>query len=307
VLCAYLNLHPGVLSSRINCVAVRHIQRPVAGWEKSYALLADCSEKETAVVFVHGFRGHSRTTWLLFQTLVDQLQASYPAWSSADLFFYSYDSFTEGVNVNAERLLRFVSAVFPVPSPTLFNLRIDRLPASVRESYKGIVLPTPDQYRRLVLVGHSMGGVVIRAAVLMSLKRSLHLAAEVGEGLKAELESRSLPNAEVRLFAPAHFGANPAGWLGVVLNIPFVGDLVRAWLCFGQAYGELGANSPLRARALWGTGDIVVTAGEYEHDYPSEYVSNVSHSDVCKPTHEYTLPLGFAVAPHLTWNVGSSN
>jgi hypothetical protein len=162
----------------------------------------------------------------------------------------------------------------------------------------------------------------------MSLKRSLHLAAEVGEGLKAELESRSLPNAEVRLFAPAHFGANPAGWLGVVLNIPFVGDLVRAWLCFGQAYGELGANSPLlreiseqttslaashpdlpalRARALWGTGDIVVTAGEYEHDYPSEYVSNVSHSDVCKPTHEYTLPLGFAVAPHLTWNVGSSN
>jgi len=267
-------------------MAVRHIQRPVAGWEKSYALLADSADKETAVIFVHGFKGHPRTTWLQFQTLVDELQASYPAWASADLFFYGYDSFIDGINISAERFLRFVAAVFPVPSPTLFNLRTDRLPASIRGSYKGLVLPTPERYRRLLLVGHSMGSVVIRAAVLMSLRRSLKSAADVGVSLEAgvslkyQLQSLSLPNAELRLFAPAHFGANPAGWLGVVLNMPFIGELVGAWLCFGQAYGELSRGSPilreisqqttglareysylsaLRARAVWGTGEKVVS------------------------------------------------
>jgi alpha-beta hydrolase superfamily lysophospholipase len=32
--------------------------------------------------------------------------------------------------------------------------------------YKGLMLPIPKRYERLVLVGHSLGAVIIRAAVL---------------------------------------------------------------------------------------------------------------------------------------------
>jgi hypothetical protein len=80
---------------------VPHLHRPLWNYRNSYALLADCKEKNTAVVFVHGFRGHPRKTWLLFQSLVDDVQGDFPEWSTADLFFYGYDAFGTGINLNA--------------------------------------------------------------------------------------------------------------------------------------------------------------------------------------------------------------
>ena len=39
-----------------------------------------------------------RTTWLQFQTLIDQLADEYDGWKASDLFFYQYASVVSGVS-----------------------------------------------------------------------------------------------------------------------------------------------------------------------------------------------------------------
>jgi hypothetical protein len=294
---------------------VRHLYRPIWDYGKSYALLADCEVEKTAVVFVHGFCGHPRKTWLLFQSLVDELHEEFPAWGIADLFFYGYDAFGPGINLNAEAFVKFLNRIFPVPQRGLFNLKIERLPAALRPAFENVLLPIPKRYKKLVLVGHSMGAVIIRAAILQYANNKLARLNERGRSQK-ELNNLRMLHADVRLFSPAHFGANPAGWMGVILNLPFIGEFLRAWLQYGQAYGDLSDSNlvlrdlkdqttllaetfpslkALRAKSMWGTGEKIVAVGNYKYDLESEQVSGVSHFEVCKPTSEYKLPLRFVM------------
>ncbi len=300
---------------------IRHLYRPLWNFARSYALLADCEDKNTAVVFVHGFRGHPRKTWLLFQSLVDELQEEFPAWGMADLFFYEYDAYGTGINLNAQAFLEFLKRIFPTPERSLFNMRISRLPAEIRGAYKNLLLPIPKRYTKLVLVGHSMGAVIIRAAILQLANSKLasvrQRRATMGPERKLlELRNVRILHAQVRLFAPAHFGANPAGWIGVLLNLPFIGELLRSWLNYGQAYRELSDSSLIlrdlkdqttslaasaptvsafRAKSVWGTGESIVSVGNYQYDHESERVERLSHFEVCKPTLDYKLPLMFTL------------
>ena len=206
----------------------------------------------------------------------------------------------------AQAFLEFLKHIFPTPERSLFNMRMSRLPAEIRSAYKKLLLPIPKQYARLVLVGHSMGAVIIRAAILQSANNKLASARQrrVSMGPKRELiELRNVPilHAQVRLFAPAHFGANPAGC---------------SWLNYGQAFRELSDNSLIlrdlkdqttafaeliptmsafRAKSVWGTGESIVSVGNYQYDHESEQVERLSHFEVCKPTLDYTLPLMFTL------------
>jgi hypothetical protein len=60
---------------------------------------------------------------------------------------------------------------------------------------------------------------------------------------------------------------------------------------------ELAARHPtcpaLRAVVLWGRDENVVFNDDYPADDTRESVDGKDHRSICKPTHDYTLPLEF--------------
>ena len=257
----------------------------------SYALLSD-SPCATAVVFVHGFWGHSEKTWRQFQTLPDKLDVW---WHSCDLFFYSYDSTGIQVWPNISRLNRFLHDVFPEP-------RWDSLGSD----------PGPARsYRDIVLVGHSEGAVLIRGTVIELARRH---AAGCLKQPRDDPQNNGLLQAGLCLFAPALFGALICGWKGVLLRSPVFGDLVDCCLNRLPAYQHLQANSPvlvqirnetielaekfntlraLRARTLFAGKDTVACICGLPGDFPPEYEPEATHTTVCKPSPNYLRPVTF--------------
>lgn len=71
------------------------------GYGKSYALIADTAEADTAVIFVHGFGGSPTSTWRDFHGLVDEYSSEYDWWPKSDMFFYSYESLRTPIRRNA--------------------------------------------------------------------------------------------------------------------------------------------------------------------------------------------------------------
>src|SRR6266446_2593932 len=74
----------------------------------AYAMVT--AHAEIAVVFVHGFLGNSRSTWIDFQHLIDRQQDMSQLWGKCDLFFYSYVSHDQ-IKPLAEDLLSFLREV----------------------------------------------------------------------------------------------------------------------------------------------------------------------------------------------------
>jgi hypothetical protein len=174
-------------------------------------------------------------------------------------------------------------------------------------------------YRRIILVGHSMGAALIRLAIWEEYKR-IH-----GRTSSTAGPASPLLEAELRLFAPALIGAQPAGLLGLLVRLPLFGEKVGMLLAgylgpVGQlldpenrqiledlrAYTEDAAEenrnvSALEAKVLWGTDEKLLTAWQYKWDH-AEFVQGRNHTDLCKPTSTYTKPLEFVIHEHASAN-----
>ena len=145
----------------------RHFRSSIPGFEDSYAMLSESEAAETAVVFVHGYGGNARGTWLQFQTLVDVFVDQFPWWEHCDLFFFAYDSISSPIKVSSTRLLSFLSTIYPRPKRTLFQTRPLRDFSYLSADFSVTAFRKVDHlYKRLLLIGHSEGCVVIRKAVL---------------------------------------------------------------------------------------------------------------------------------------------
>jgi pimeloyl-ACP methyl ester carboxylesterase len=260
----------------------------------SYGLLTGDGSCSTAIVFVHGFWGHSEKTWLQFQTLPDRLNDSW--WRACDLIFYSYDSAGTQIWPNVSSLGTFLRGVFPSPDWR-------RLGASASGPAR--------RYSNLVLVGHSEGAVLVRGAVLERARLySVGSSATVQEGMRDD----GLLHADLCLFAPALFGALICGWKGVLLKSPVLGGLVECCLNKSPAYKQLQSDSTvlqqiraetedlarrfpdltaLRARNLFGRRDTVASICPLPTDIRSEYEAGKDHGSVCKPSTDYLRPLTF--------------
>ena len=127
----------------------------------SYALLSDSPDTNAAVIFVHGFWGDAVDTWQEFQRLVDgPLHGRH--FARADLFFYAYPSVRHTLKVATEHFEHFVKRM-------------------LTESWEAAVDPrtgasfpvdAPNRpYELLVLVGHSLGGVIIRNTIARAANR----------------------------------------------------------------------------------------------------------------------------------------
>jgi hypothetical protein len=277
--------------------------------------------------------GHPIETWANFQGLMDILQEQYPWWCACDAYFMRYRSTTTAISVSADMCGRFVDSFYPEPSDRLFSISPSNRwginsgrQTRIREGHR---------YGRLVLVGHSEGAVVIRNLILNRIRAYDQLrrrppspfaraAAEVRRVMASVTNSAAsaapaiaidpVLRAELRLFAPATFGASISGVLGAIMCLPGIGTITRTIVESFTAYKDLdksgGFLAELResttafataypdfmalvAYTLWGSKDKVVSMGEYRHDSPGTVLEGHDHTSICKPTSSYRLPLEF--------------
>ena len=255
-----------------------------------WVLYLSHSQPVRLVVFVHGFRGRAVDTWQCFP----EGGQTRSWWRESDLLFVGYRSDIDDITAAAGRLIDNIPRFFPDLPPALLEVG----DARVRD------VPSMG-YQQLVLVGHSLGGLVIRVAV-----------SEVAD----DWVQRGMPtpkpallDAGVRLFSPAIAGFRPAGFLGLMRASPAWGAL-RMYLHRSSAYTDLQDGSSilrdtrarteelarqhpqlgaLSARIVWANPDRVVRSEKYRTDPLAKAIEEQSHSSVCKPNAAYTVPWSF--------------
>jgi pimeloyl-ACP methyl ester carboxylesterase len=249
----------------------------------STALLCSESPPQRAVVLVHGFGGRATATWHDLATLI----TGRDWWKDSDLFFIGYDSILESISGTASRLENFLRALLPHPPD-------DLLPPdgpSAAERRGGV-------YTQLVLVGHSQGGLIIRMAITQILWDVLRARRE------PDLVEQLVAQADVRLFAPAIFGARPAGLLGLAQSAAGARALFEIFTGASPSYKELQSKygltthvqlrterfaddnpdvKALTASIVWPANDrVVLDAGQYLCDPKCSRMTGGSHRSVCK-------------------------
>lgn len=282
-----------------------HYWRELNGYPGSFARLSDDDGTRTAVVFVHGYYGDALRTWVDFQREVDQPGAA-NVFATSDLYFYKYPSTKRLVRVAAEDLTAFLRQVFPLPRPALFTFSAE-IAGIVRQQHPGTPREGPIGYRDLVLVGHSMGGVVIREVAYRTVRY----------GYRVGLTADEIRKAAIALFAPAQLGFKLSDALAAAAS--FHGILQTLHLLYvsrhALAYEELAKGSKVldgikeetieaateegararcfNARTVWGAQEWVV----FPTDYPKidraidPLPRDKGHLDVCKPGPGYPVPV----------------
>ena len=279
----------------------KRVPKFILGYGKSYSLLSNASNVDTAIIFVHGFGGKPTSTWRDFHGLADEYSPEYPWWTTCDMFFYSYESVRTLIGNNAELLNNFVEFVW-------------------HDDWRGNDPAFPKRkYKELILVGHSEGGVLIRQLVLNRyylLKEKVQAANPTSKqralktALARELHSDFVLASYLRLFAPACRGTNFSSWVGFLTSLSHFAAAVTS---ISAVRNELHPNSPileslkvgtekahaqfpeirsLYTRPLFGTRDQIVFAGSYEGERPL-WDQGADHFRVCKPSYLHKHPLGF--------------
>jgi pimeloyl-ACP methyl ester carboxylesterase len=166
---------------------------------------------------------------------------------------------------------------------------------------------TVGPYKKLVLVGHSMGGVLIRQMTWKVFRNDYKPDASPTRG---ELE-----RASVVLFAPAQGGFRLQDEVGSALASLGL-SLISLWYVAkrARAYKDLVSGSPIlseiksataklagatqealcfRAYTAWGADEIIVYKSDYDEldTRHKPYIPGIDHGGVCKPTETFDVPL----------------
>ncbi|MBF6619128.1 MAG: hypothetical protein ITG02_02740 [Patulibacter sp.] len=240
------------------------------------------------MVFVHGFGGRCTHSW---STFADHSAPSTWWWES-DLLFVGYRSMRDGVVGVADRLRRELPSFVPRPPDGLLGT-----------GPKG---RDREPYEEVILVGHSLGGLIVRRAVADSTQEWINRG-------RPEHDRPALMDAKVRLFSPASAGFQPNGWLSLFTDgrTDLVARLTRAMattfmelqpdskvlVCTRRRTEALAlessAPSALRAHLVWANPDRVVITERYDTDAYSDSIDGVSHRGVCKPVPGFIAPRTF--------------
>lgn len=241
-------------------------------FRRSRILAAHSGPARRLVVLLHGFCGSATRTWRGFEP--SNLPKS-PWWLFADLVFIEYSSLMQEIALTATRMRHLVAKLLDGGPPG---------PATADER----------TYEELVLIGHSMGGVVLRAMIL-----EVATASKISSNQVADADERIrnlMLEARLRLFAPATSGARLAGLLGVaggrtsrtLRASPTYQELVDPSLLLlplrHRTEEELCKNGAGSASCIWASRDRVVTHGvPYATDAFDGFLRGTHHLSVCKP------------------------
>ena len=140
-------------------------------------------KKEAAVVFVPGFTGDAVKTWTGFPDML----AEDPDLGRYDFYFWGYPS-----NLKLSYML---TKYFWEDDPNL---------TTIGRGLRTLLDSTIAGYEKLVLVGHSMGGLVIQASVLE----------EIGREARSHLDRIT----EIALYAAPSGGKHEARWGSFLKN-----------------------------------------------------------------------------------------
>jgi predicted alpha/beta-fold hydrolase len=235
------------------------------------------------LLFVHGFCGKALKTWDSFATLIQH----HSKYAGYDVIFYGYDGFRIQASLSAARLHDFLNRFVTHPAQVI-NSTI--APSEHRSAQFG--------YDQIVLVGHSLGAIVVRRAVLDAYARARPWVSK----------------AKMMFFAPAHSGANVVELASqALIGIPYVGHVLGPAIKYrGTVLQDLEPSSPMLTRLLADTqtafagGALYAVAaanwfGEYENVVstvqfgpdgpPGPPIPRRGHLSVCKPGPKYLQPL----------------
>lgn len=239
-----------------------------------------------AVLFVHGFGGGATDTWDEF---ADRLPER-PESRGHDLLFYGYESLTKQSTINAALFRDFLHDVATDPFTRVMkpSLRVDR------------TLTPAFRYRRIVLVAHSLGAVVVREALI--------------QAANDPAMRPWLPLVQLALFAPAHTGAKVIALAEEAIGAMKLrlGSLVAAgYRAYAQVLSDLEPRSTaldrlklettrlldegvdaLKARVVvQGDQDRIVDTTVFCADPGPKVEPGKGHTEVCKPSARYTRPV----------------
>jgi alpha-beta hydrolase superfamily lysophospholipase len=196
-----------------------------------------------------------------------------PAFAEADLVFLGYESRSRAAAYNVDVIYQIVNA-------------LAEMPGNVLKQVRGPLREEEFAYESIVLVGHSLGGALVRD-VAMSAKNE-------GKPWADKLR--------LALFAPAHMGASVIDlaqmsfgflkWSGIaqaaaILANPVLRDLQRgsdylkALLATAQ---EIGVHCTTKAKlVVHASGDKVVILNRFYRDPPAQPYEGQNHVSCCKP------------------------
>lgn len=276
---------------------MRHVNSRFSHTLGSHALVSTATATRL-IVFVHGWRGDATATWGEFaKPPTDEW------WGSSDLLFVDYDSTKESVVATADRIRARLKDFYPTPHEHM----LVRDGVAVRAGWNA-------PYEELIIVGHSLGGLVARRALVDAL--------DEWRGKSFTPASRpDILDAALRLFSPASAGFLPRGALGALYAAPlwWVADMflrrggayldlqpgsatitsTKEWTeAYGVGHEHAGA---LAASLLWANPEKVVATERYATDAQTRTADGTHHASVCKPTAEYSLPYHFVKTGDTEW------
>lgn len=232
---------------------------------------------KSIVVFVHGFGGKAQSTWKGFPL---GLQNN-AAFASTDVVFFGYKSKRQAV-VSARELLELLSAVLSPSASDLYPSEVGR---------RG-----PINYRKVILVSHSLGALVTRRALFMARNQGVNWLARV----------------KFMSFAPAHRGCHMLPLLITCLpglskvaglltywRIPVLNDLSPGATALTDLERDTNAvvasgvnqNIAIASEIIWADNERVVIPGNFCNDPDPQPGPGQNHMSVCKPTLGYPQPL----------------
>jgi hypothetical protein len=239
--------------------------------------VAYCSHVEPTklVIFIHGFNGSAIGTWDDFPKLIQV----HEKFEDADVIFFGYDSLKMQA---ANMKLRFYELLQEAVKPS-------NMP------FPGRDLPADFEYPKIIIVGHSLGAVVCRLALLYA----------------HDLQCTWLPRCHTVFFAPAHWGSRvPENFkecfvgFGTFLRAfaitkyPIIADLTTGSIMLTDLQSRTQqvcaiGQAPPHVKAdgiIWAERERVVVNNRFCSDSPEIDIPGTTHTSVCKPEMQFLHP-----------------